>query len=95
MNKERIAEILNAWNFWNKDLDTGFPRQEYSQKLLKFINTDKVISIVGVRRSGKSTLIRQLGKNLIEKGIKRDNILIVNFEEPEFEGADLRFLTDI
>ncbi len=61
MNKERIIEILNTWNFWKNDLNTGYPRENHLKKILKFINTDKVISIVGVRRSGKSTLLAVWG----------------------------------
>jgi len=95
MDKERIIEILNTWNFWNKDLEVGILRKGYLDKLLEFIKTDKIISIIGVRRSGKSTLIRQMAKNLIEKGLDRSNILIVNFEEPEFEGLDVKFLIQL
>ncbi len=95
MNKERIIEILNAWNFWNKDLEVGIVRKRYLDKLLEFIKTDKIISIVGVRRSGKSTLIKQMAKRLIENGVDKTDILIINFEEPEFENLDIKFLIRI
>jgi len=95
MQKSRIIEVLDKWNFWSRDMDIGVPRRGYIEELLKFIKTDKVISVVGVRRSGKSTLIRQLAKTLMDGGIDKNNILIVNFEEPEFEGADVRFLQQI
>lgn len=87
-----MIEILSKWNFWNLDVDTGILRRRYLDKLLKFVRTDKIISIIGIRRSGKSTLIRQLAKELIKRGISRNDTLIINFEEPEFEGADLEFL---
>jgi predicted AAA+ superfamily ATPase len=56
MNKENLIEILTHWNFWRRDLDIGVYRGVYLDKVLRFIKTNKVISIVGVRRSGKSTL---------------------------------------
>ncbi|HHF42370.1 MAG TPA: hypothetical protein ENL38_01455, partial [Candidatus Aminicenantes bacterium] len=92
MTKEQIIEVLNHWNFWNRDIDVGLFRFEYLHKLLEFLETDKIISIVGVRRSGKSTLIRQMARTLVERGVERERILIINFEEPSFEGTDLNFL---
>jgi len=92
MDKEKIVEVLNDWNFWKKDIDAGIPREDYVHKLLDFITTGKIISIVGVRRSGKSTLIKQMVKKLIKSGTPRANILIINFEEPQFENVDLDFL---
>ena len=83
------------WNFWKKDIDTGILRESYLDKLLKFIKTNKVISIVGVRRSGKSTIIRQIAKSLMQKGVPRSDILIINFEEPQFENVDINFLIKI
>lgn len=95
MNKEKIIEILNEWNFWKKEIQTGVERSGILNKLLEFIASDKVISIVGVRRSGKSTLLRQMAKRLIEKGVPSQNILIVNFEEPMFENTDISLLLKI
>jgi len=95
MEKTRIVEVLSGWNFWSRDLDVGIPRKSYVDELLKFVKTDKIVSIVGVRRSGKTTLMKQMVKNLIEAGTDRNNTLIVNFEEPEFEGADVNFLQRI
>lgn len=92
MEKEKVVEILNDWNFWRKDLDAGILRETYLNRLLEFIKSEKIISIVGVRRSGKSTLIRQMAKELIDKGAPRSDTLIINFEEPQFEGVNLNFL---
>lgn len=95
MEKTRIVEVLSKWNFWNRDLDTGILRKSYVDKLLKFVKTDKIISIVGVRRSGKTTLMKQMAKLLMESSTDRNNFLMVNFEEPEFEGADVSLLQRI
>ncbi len=71
MEKSRIIEVLNRWNFWSRDIDTGILRKNYVDRLLKFVKTDKIISIVGVRRAGKSTLIKQMAKKLIDEGVDR------------------------
>ncbi|PIP16773.1 MAG: ATPase [bacterium (Candidatus Ratteibacteria) CG23_combo_of_CG06-09_8_20_14_all_48_7] len=95
MEKGRIIEVLSKWNFWKNDLDVGIPRQEYLRKILNFIKTDKVISVVGARRTGKSTLIKQIIKSLIQEGVNRNGTLMINFEEPEFENTDLKLLDKI
>ena len=95
MEKNRIIEVLSKWNFWNRDLDVGVSRKGYVDELMRFIRADKVVSVVGVRRSGKSTLIRQLARALIDEGADKKDTLIVNFEEPEFEGADVGSLQRI
>jgi len=95
MNKQEIIEFLSKWNFWNQEIDTGIPRKDYTNKLVEFLKYDKVISIIGIRRAGKSFIIRQLVKELINTGIDKQKTLIVNFEEPEFEGYDLKDLLKI
>jgi len=91
MEKTEIIEILSRWNFWSREPDTGIMR-ECTDELLKFVRTDKIVSIVGVRRSGKTTLMKQMIKLLM--GNPRD-FLFVNFEEPAFEGADAALLQRI
>lgn len=60
------------------------PRPEYQ----RFLNTWKdrpVIKVVsGVRRCGKSTLFTLFQQELLENGIKPENIIQINFEQPDF-----------
>lgn len=95
MDKSEILAILEDWNFWRKELDTGVGRPFYLQKLEKFFPTEQVIVITGARRSGKSFLMRQFAKALTSKGVKGNEILIVNFEDPRFVGLDARILQKI
>ncbi|MBI2981569.1 MAG: ATP-binding protein [Deltaproteobacteria bacterium] len=41
----------------------------------------KVVSLSGVRRSGKTFCLYQLMQGLLEKGVSKENILFVNFED--------------
>jgi len=50
------------------------------RKITLDLDADKVIVIVGVRRSGKTSLMFQHIRELMKKGIKKDNIIYVNFE---------------
>jgi predicted AAA+ superfamily ATPase len=55
---------------------------------------EKVISVYGVRRSGKSFLLRQVAKELSEK-IGKNNVLYVNFEEVRLGSNDIKMLVEI
>jgi len=84
MNNEQIIEILSEWNFWKKDQDAGVYRETYLDRLNKLIQTEQIVAIIGVRRSGKSTLMKQFIKKQINLGKSRESFLYVNFEEPKF-----------
>ena len=69
MDKTKLKEILHTWNFWAKELGVEERRDErYFQKMLSFLNSNFIIVITGPRRSGKSVLIRQFAKHIIEQG---------------------------
>jgi predicted AAA+ superfamily ATPase len=86
MKKEDLIAILSDWNFWGKGLEVGIPRKIYTKKIdeILFSETNKIISIFGVRRAGKSFILRDVAKRLVEKfGAK--NVLYINFEEVRLE----------
>lgn len=55
-------------------------RELYLDKLIKWIDQPVIKIISGVRRSGKSYLLQMLQNVLLERGIKKDHIIFVNFE---------------
>jgi len=87
LSKDKILEILNDWNFWRREIDTGIERTGYLKKMERYYKMDLVVSLIGIRRSGKSTLMLQFAKKLIaEKKVSKNNILYVNFEDSRFLG---------
>ncbi len=68
MDKNEILRILEDWNFWKKDLDTGIKRDFYLSKLKKMLSTEEILIITGARRTGKSFIMRQMAKELIKRG---------------------------
>lgn len=46
------------------------------------VDSDKVISLTGVRRSGKTFLLLALAKRLVDSGVPRERIVYVNFDDP-------------
>jgi len=55
-------------------------RERYLEKLAKYINTEFIKVITGVRRSGKSYLLRMLKEELLQRGIPEEQIIFLNFE---------------
>ena len=96
MDKSEIIEVLNDWNYWNKEITGVKNRAVYDNKIEKFISKDEIVVIKGIRRSGKSTLMLNQIKNLISAGIPKENILLVNLEDPRFlNHLGLELLDDI
>lgn len=95
MDKNELIKILEDWNFWSKDLPTGINRDFYLRVLKEMLVSEQIKVITGARRSGKSYIIRQLAKHLIEGSANKSNILIVNFEDPRFVGLDTKLLGQI
>lgn len=92
MRKDDILEVLSDWNFWAREIDTGIKREDYVNSLIELITkTNQVVCITGVRRSGKSTIMKQIAK---ETGDAVDT-LIINFEDERFLQRDLKLLMDI
>lgn len=95
MDKTELISILQDWNFWKQDLETGVPRQDYLAKIKNLLGTNQVLTVTGPRRAGKSYLMRQTAKGLVQEGIQKNNILMVNFEDPRFTGLDVKLLEQI
>ncbi len=95
MNKETILEILYDWNFWQKELEVGKERLSYLQRYERHKGINIVTALVGVRRSGKSYLMRQIIKMLLSQGERKENILMVNFEDQRFPEFYLELLEEV
>ena len=95
MEKAQIIQILEDWPFSTKAPNAGIPREEYLQKLAKLAETEQIIVVLGVRRSGKSTIMHQYIKKLINRKVDPKNILYVNFEDVRFGEFSLELLNQI
>ena len=80
MFEKFIVEQNTHWE--GNLLNAGFPRMA-AEKLVKYIDIKQIIALIGVRRSGKSTIVKQLINFLMqEKNINPKNILFLNLESP-------------
>ena len=61
------------------------PRTTYLEMLWRNKDMDTIKVVSGVRRSGKSTLLKMFVDRLHEEGIGDDRIHVYNFEDPNFD----------
>ncbi|MEG0590459.1 MAG: ATP-binding protein [Lachnospiraceae bacterium] len=60
-------------------------RKEYMQQLIAWKDEQVIKVVTGIRRCGKSTLLKQYQTYLKENGVAEEQIVAVNFEELEYE----------
>jgi predicted AAA+ superfamily ATPase len=58
-------------------------REIYLQKLHQLKDHDLIKVVTGIRRSGKSSLLKMFKNDLIKSGVKKNSIIFLNFEERE------------
>lgn len=56
-------------------------REQYINKLNSYKDKRIIKVLTGIRRSGKSTILNQFKKELIESGVLEKNIVSINFED--------------
>ena len=70
-------------------------RQDYIEKIKPFINKHIIKVLIGTRRCGKSTILKQIIDSLLTDGIPQENIVWINFELSDyFEITDIKKLED-
>ena len=56
-------------------------REKYLSLIRDFYDTDLIKVITGIRRCGKSILLKQIIDELTQKGIDDKHIIYINFED--------------
>lgn len=86
MTNNQILKALSDWNFWGSFNFTSLERPGYIKNLERLFNIGEIITVHGIRRAGKSTIINQFIQNMIKAGFEKNNTLIINLEDPRFSG---------
>ena len=60
-------------------------RKEYLSRLLAWKNEQVIKVVTGIRRCGKSTLLKQFQDRLLEEGVSQEQIISINFEDLDYE----------
>lgn len=69
-------------------------RDLYLRKLIAFKDTEPVKIITGIRRCGKSSLMKLMAKHLKESGVSEDQIIEMNFESMDYRNMTVREVYD-
>ena len=82
--KEKIKLILKETNPWWKEKD--FSLKNYSCRSIfldieKFLALPQIIALVGLRRTGKTTLMLKIVENFLVTRIEPANILYFSFDD--------------
>lgn len=82
LSDQEILDALARWNRWGASpLPGGSPRR-ITLKVLPFLDGPEVLTLVGPRRAGKTTVMFQILDALEQAGVEREACLHVNLEEP-------------
>jgi len=73
---------------------SGIPDM-FDRELNVPIDIESVVTIVGLRRVGKTYYLYQVIKNLLKKGVERQRIFYINFEDERLENITSRDLSKI
>ena len=60
-------------------------RREYLNQLITWQDEQVIKVVTGIRRCGKSTLLRQFQEHLLQNGVTQAQIISINFEDLDFE----------
>lgn len=60
-------------------------REVYLSRIRGFYDSDLVKILVGIRRCGKSVILKQIVEEIKEKGVNEEHIIYINFELVEYE----------
>lgn len=59
-------------------------REKYLSKIRPFYNQDLIKVITGIRRCGKSVILKQIMDELMENGVSKEQIIYINFEFEDY-----------
>lgn len=77
-----MLDILRKYNFWDsQNIETGYEREDYVNKIEEFINNRLIKVLLGQRRSGKSYILKMIIKYLINvKKVVPEQIFYINMD---------------
>ncbi len=91
-----MLHVLARWNRWGgAELPSG-QRRQVTNEIVEAIDGKQVLTLIGPRRAGKTTVMFQLIDELERRGRPTEAVLHINFEEPAFaRGLDNELLEQL
>ncbi len=85
MNSDKLKQIITEHKKSFINFDYLIPREIIVRKR-DLIDSKEILVISGVRRSGKSSLLKLIARDLINQGTSPDNLLFINFDDERMLG---------
>ncbi len=82
-----LRERLLLWKEWEPP--------KIIKREIRIPETKDIIAIIGPRRAGKTYFMFQVIKELLDKGIPKENILYINFDDIIFRRYDLKKILEV
>lgn len=76
--KDMLLE-LNPW--WKREFRIEFKHREIYRQIEKFTALRQIISLTGLRRVGKTTLMLKIAEDAVKGGVDPKNIIYFSFDE--------------
>src|SRR3989344_5281545 len=79
MNIESELYKQNPW--WEERFkEESISREEYLDKITKILKTKEIIFLTGLRRIGKTTILKQTIAKMLQSKIPKEDILFINLD---------------
>nr|MDO8086256.1 ATP-binding protein [Candidatus Sigynarchaeum springense] len=93
---EALRAAIQGWNPWWIQA-WNFPptvSREMTGRILALEKTTHIKDIIGIRRSGKSTVMMQVIESLVQAGSKTSSMILLNFEDPVLKNTTFTDIQD-
>ncbi len=85
-----MVNILKYNLHWREGFTYGYEKKrELFDELVGYLKAKQILGIIGLRRTGKTVLLKQLIDHLIKHGQKSDRILYFSFDEESVSLEDV------
>ena len=81
---EDLFYRYNAWKGGDFRLPTGIVERDAHEAAVRFLGEKEILTLLGLRQTGKSTLAFQLILDLLEKGVEPERIFYFTFDDLSF-----------
>lgn len=65
-------------------MEQTIKRELYLERIRPFYENELIKVLIGIRRCGKSVLLKQIMEEIMSQGVKKDQIIYLNFEDFQF-----------
>ena len=64
-------------------------RENILKRIRPFYENELIKVLIGLRRSGKSVLLHQIMDELLQAGVKKEQIIYMNFEDIQYSSISI------